>query len=94
MKGDLIEKVESQRGHRSGILQELQIPRSTYYHWRNAYEKEGSAGLEKVRSGGRIWNQLMAAEGERVLKIARLHPDLSPRLLAIKITDFQHKTVN
>lgn len=87
MKGDLIEKVESQRGHRSDILQELQIPRSTYYHWRKAYEKEGVGGLEKVRSGGRIWNRLMAAEGERVLKIARLHPELSPRLLAIKITD-------
>jgi hypothetical protein len=36
MKGDLIEKVESQRGRRSDILQELQIPRSTYYHWRKA----------------------------------------------------------
>ena len=87
MKGDLIEKVESQRGRRSDILQELQIPRSTYYQWRKAYEEEGIGGLEKVRSGGRIWNRLMAVEGERVLAVARLHPELSPRLLAVKITD-------
>ncbi len=87
MKGDLIEKVESQRGHRSDILQGLQIPRSTYYQWRKAYEEEGIAGLAKVRSGGRIWNRLMAIEVGRVLKIARLHPELSPRLLAVKITD-------
>jgi len=87
MKGDLVEKVESQRGSRSDILQELQIPRSTYYHWRKTYEEEGIAGLQKVRSGGRIWNRLMAAEVERVLKVARLHPELSPRLLAVKITD-------
>jgi transposase-like protein len=38
MKGDLIEKVESQRGRRSEILQELKIPRSTYYKWRKAYK--------------------------------------------------------
>jgi hypothetical protein len=30
MKGDLIEKVELQRGRRLKILQELKIPRSTY----------------------------------------------------------------
>jgi hypothetical protein len=30
MKGDLIEKEESQRGRRVEILQELKIPRSTY----------------------------------------------------------------
>ena len=34
--------MESQRGHRSDILQELQIPRSTYYHWRKAYENTGA----------------------------------------------------
>jgi putative transposase len=86
-KADLIEKVESQRGRRSEILETLQIPRSTYYQWRKAYEEEGIAGLQKVRSGGRIWNRLMAAEVEIVLKVARLHPELSPRLLALKITD-------
>lgn len=52
MKEDLIEKVESQWGHRSDILEELQIPRLTYYQWRKAYEKEGMAGLEQVMSGG------------------------------------------
>lgn len=54
MKGDLIEKVESQRGRRSEILQELRIPRSTYYKWRKAYEEEGIEGLKKVRSERRI----------------------------------------
>ena len=45
-KRDLIEKVGSQSRRRSNILQELQIPRSTYYQWRKAYEREGIAGLE------------------------------------------------
>ena len=86
-KGDLIEKLESRRGRRSEILQELQIPRSTYYQWRKAYREDGIGGLEKVRLGRRIWNRLMAVEVERMLAVARLHPELSPRLLAVKITD-------
>ena len=49
MKGDLIEKVESQRGRRSEILQELEIPRSTYYKWRKAYEGHGLGGLTKIK---------------------------------------------
>jgi len=86
-KGDLIEKVDSQRGRRSEILRALQIPRSTYYQWRKAYKEEGLTALEKVRTGGRIWNRLLAVEMERVLQVARLHPELSPRLLAVAITD-------
>jgi putative transposase len=86
-RGDLIEKVEFQRGCRWEILQELKIPRSTYYQWRKVYEQEGIADLQKVRSGGRVWNRLMAAEVDRVLAVARLHPELSSRLLAVKITD-------
>ena len=93
-KGDLIEKVESRRGRRSEILQELQIPRSTYYQWRRVYEEEGIAGLPKVRSRGRIWNRLITSEVERVLKVARLHPELSPRLLAVKITDEEDFSVS
>jgi putative transposase len=88
MKGDLIEKVESQRGRRSEILQELEIPRSTYYRWRKAYEGHGLEGLTKIKpSARRIWNRLTAGETEKVLEIARLHPELSSRLLAVKITD-------
>jgi hypothetical protein len=38
-------------------------------------------------SARRVWNRLMVGERERVLEIARLHPELSPRLLAVKVTD-------
>jgi len=87
MKGDLIEKVELQRGCRFKILQELKIPRSTYYKWRKAYQEAGIEGLKKVRSRRMIWNRLSAGEVQKVLEIARCYPELSPRLLAVKITD-------
>jgi transposase InsO family protein len=88
VKEDLIQKVEGQRGCRSNMLEELKIPRSTYYKWRKAFEEHGLGGLTKIKpSARRIWNRLTAGETEKVLEIARLHPELSPRLLAVKITD-------
>jgi len=75
-------------------LQELQVPRSTYCQWRRIYEEEGFAGFLKVRSKGRIWNRLLAAEVERVLAVARLHPELSPRLLVVKITDEEDSAIS
>ena len=87
MKGDLIEKVELQKGRRLTILREMNIPRSTYYTWRKGYQEAGIEGLKRVRSERMVWNRLSAGEVQKVLEIARLHPELSPRLLAVKITD-------
>jgi len=87
-KEDLIVKIEGQRGRRGKVLDALNIPRSTYYQWRKTYEEEGLAGLIKTKpSARRIWNRITAEEALRVLTIARLHPELSSRLLAVKITD-------
>jgi putative transposase len=85
---DLIWRVEGQRGRRSKMLELLRIPRSTYYKWRKGYRGDGLEGLRKRKpSTRRIWNRLMVGEKERVMEIARLHPELSSRLLAVKITD-------
>jgi hypothetical protein len=50
-------------------------------------EEGGIECFKKVTSERRIWNRLTAAEVERVFEVARLHPELSPTLLAVKITD-------
>lgn len=85
---DLIRKVELKEGHRTQVLGDLGIPRSTYYKWRKVYDDDGLSGLAKTKpSAKRIWNRLTEDEVKKVLEIARLHPELSPRLLAIKITD-------
>lgn len=92
---DLIRKVESQAGKRTEILKKLSIPRSTYYKWRRSYEKEGKKGLSKAKSGGkRIWNRLAQVETDKVLQVAKNHPELSSRLLAIKITDEETFTIS
>ena len=87
-KQDLIWRVEVQRGRRSQVLEKLRIPRSTYYKWLKGYRGDGLEGLTKRKPlARRVWNRLMAGERERVLEIARLHPELSSRLLAVKMTD-------
>lgn len=85
---DLVQKVELQEGRRSEVLESLGIPRSTYYHWRRAYDQRGVEGLRKMKpSARRIWNRLRPEEEDRVLEVSKHHPELSPRLLAVKITD-------
>ena len=70
------------------VLDGLKIPRSTYYKWRKAYDENGLSGLIRRKPAcRRIWNRLTACEEERVLEISRYHPELSSRLLSVKITD-------
>jgi len=95
MREDLIRKVELKEGTRTKVLNELGVPRSTYYKWRKDYDEDGIPGLAKRRTGPkRIWNKLEDKERERVLEIARLHPELSPRLLSVKIIDEEAFTVS
>jgi len=95
MREDLIKKMERKQGQRSQILGELKIPRATSYKWRKAYDQGGISGLVKTKPGPkRVWNKLTASEDNRVLEIARLHPELSPRLLAIKIADEEDFSVS
>jgi putative transposase len=85
---DLIKDVEKTPGRRSRLLKELKISRTTYYRWRKAYDESGLDGITKEKPVARqIWNKLLPEEEERVVEIAKLLPELSPRLLAIKITD-------
>jgi len=92
---DLLWKVEVYKGKRSEILRELGIPRSTYYKWRKAFREQGHEGLKRTPSSRqRIWNRLLPDERERVLSIARDHPELSSRLLAVKITDEEEFSIS
>ena len=92
---DLIKKVELKEGHRAKILGDLGIPRSTYYKWRRTYDEDGMPGLERIKPvARRIWNRLADIEIKKVLEVARLHPELSPRLLSVKITDEENFSIS
>jgi transposase-like protein len=46
---DLIVKIEKHEGKKSEALRDLDIPRSTYYTWRKAYQSQGLEGVTKTK---------------------------------------------
>lgn len=87
-KEALIKKLSGLKRNRVGKLKELGIPVSSYYNWKARYKKEGLMGLKKqAQTSRKIWNRLTEYERDTVLEVARKHPELSCRLLAVKITD-------
>jgi len=87
-KIELLSDLGRLKGKRYRKLRELGIPAATYYGWQRRYQAEGSDGLAgRKRTPAYIWNRLSASERQRVLEIARHNPELSCRLLAVKITD-------
>lgn len=94
-RAGLIEALEAQGYYRNRRLKSLKIPRSTYYTWRRRYEEGGIIGVEKKKPvARRVWNKMRENEILTILRIARDHPELTPRLLAVKITDEQAFSVS
>ena len=91
----LIRTLEAEPRQRRRRLKKLGIPESTYYEWRRKYKKGGAGALEQSAHPPRPgWNRLMAEEEAVILSEAKDHPELSPRLLAVKITDEQRFSVS
>jgi len=69
-------------------LEELDVPRSSFYRWYAAYARGGYDGLAPRRGQTRrLWNRIPDGERERVAELAIEKPELSPRELAWHITD-------
>ena len=86
-KEALLREISALPYGRMDKLKALGIPASTYYVWKKRYEKRGLGGLMRRTGLGWTWNRLTSSERDTILTLARLHPDLSCRLLAVKITD-------
>lgn len=94
-KQELLEDLDRYPGRRKKLLLHLALPRPTYYRWRRRYEEKGLAGLgdgRVIRTGS--WNEILPSERVRIIQIAKDYPQLSPRLLAIKITDEEEFSVS
>jgi putative transposase len=94
-KAELLRELKALKGDCRRVLDKLGISRSTYYEWKRRYEREGIMGLERKKNATRrSWNRLTAYERDRVIDIAKHHPELSCRLLAVKISDEEAFTVS
>lgn len=87
-RAGLIEQLESLGKKRNLRLQELGLPRATYYRWRRRYKKGGTEAWKRGEAKELpSWNCSPARESLMILRVAKDHPELSSWLLAVKITD-------
>jgi putative transposase len=85
---ELLHKLEQPGVNKRKMLKALDVPESTYYHWRDLLESGGVMALEKEAPvAKRVWSRLLPEEEQKIILEAKAHPELSPRLLALKITD-------
>ena len=88
-KQEIIQLVDRSDLGVNRTLKQLGIHKSTFYKWYNAYLKKGTVGLATAHRTRRQWNTIPEGQRQVVVEVALEHPVLSPRELAVKITDEQ-----
>lgn len=87
-KMEIIRLVEDSELSVSRTLAELGVPRSTFYRWYRRYNDEGYEGLSnRPPNVRRFWNRIPDSERRGVVETALERPELTPRELAMHITD-------
>jgi putative transposase len=87
-KMEIIKLVEDSDLSVRRTLDQLDVPRSSFYRWYDKYSHGGFDALgSKLTGPNRFWNKIPKCERERVVEVALKHPEKSPRELAWHITD-------
>ncbi len=88
-KLEIIRTVEQSSLGVRRTLQQVGIPRSTFYNWYDRYVSEGFDGLEDkkpvfIPTAGPVWNKVSEEITDQLVKLALAEPDLSARELAVQ----------
>jgi putative transposase len=84
-KGRILALVAGSGLPRRRALAQLGIPKSTYYRW---LSRRSEGRLQDKKGGSPVpWNKLQPEERERILSLAMASPEMSPRQLALTLTD-------
>ena len=87
-KREIIHMVEHSNLSIRQTLEELGVPRSSFYRWCHNFQEEGLEGLKnKPPQDKRFWNRIPDSVREQVVELALEHPDQSSRQLAWQFTD-------
>ena len=89
-KLEIIKLVEQSHLTAKRTLDQLGVPRTTFYRWYDKYLEGGIDALEdKSPKPSRVWNRIPDDIRDRIIHMALEHPELSPRELAVRFTDTQ-----
>lgn len=87
-KLEILRTVESSAVPITEALARLDLPAATYYRWRRKFRSQGRDGLaDRSPYKGKVWNQLLAEEREKILEAAMLCPEWSPRQISCHLAD-------
>ena len=87
-KMEFIHLVEQSNLSIRNTLEELDVPRSTFYNWFRKYQEEGFYGLAYKKPGRKqFWNRIPESVREQVVDLTLEQPDKSSKQLAWHFTD-------
>jgi transposase InsO family protein len=87
-KTEIIRLVEQSHLPVRRTLEKLGIPRSSFYHWCDRYQRGGPEALaDRPSRPDRVWNRIPEAIRSQIVDLALDQPELSPRELAVRFTD-------
>ena len=87
-KLEILRLVESLDIPIKDALSRLDVSPTTFYRWRRKFRREGTDGLRDLSPyKGSVWNSTLPEEYEKILEIAMLFPEWSPREISCHIAD-------
>ena len=87
-KREIIHMVEYSNLSIRQTLEELGVPRSSFYRWCLNFQEEGLEGLKnRPPQDKRFWDRIPVSVREQVVELALEHPDQSSIQLAWQFTD-------
>jgi len=94
-KLEIIRLVEQSSLSVTRTLDQIGIPRATFYAWYERYLARGAGALEDGQPAPRrVWNKLPDTIAQAVVGLALKEPELSPRELAVSFIDQQRYFVS
>ncbi len=87
-KLEIIRLVEQSHQAVGRTLEQIGIPRATFYRWYDRYQAGGPEALDdRSPQPDRVWNRIPDDVRERIKTLALEESALSPRELAVRFTD-------
>ena len=87
-KLEIIHLVEHSNLPVKQTLNELQVPRSTFYDWYQKYQELGPDGLNPKQShANQFWNRIPDPVRKQIVKLALKYPEESPRQLTYRFIE-------
>jgi putative transposase len=87
-KAEIIKLVEQSHLSARKTLEQIGVPRATFYRWYEQYQTGGPEALgDRPSQPSRVWNRVPDDVRGQIIALALDQSELSPRELAVRFTD-------